>query len=178
MAGKSNSDLESVRTGEIMPHSMFARLVRDLSSRAEIDAAESRGDEVTITAVEKILSAAETGDETAIWEAGEFLNIGGRDLVDIEMEIVSFTVKFGNRDDIDSVFVDANDRKFFLLLTSVRLDNGEEIIWNTSAPDILAKVIAFERAGKLPLRCKITAIPLGGGKTFLRLKPVPKRVVS
>lgn len=176
MAGKSNSEIDRTISGEVMEHAMFQRLLRDLSSRAEIDATESRGDQATIATVEAILAAAESGDETAIWEAGEFVNVGGRDLADIEQEVISFTVKFGNRDDVESVFMDTEGRKFFLLITSRRLDTGEEFIWNTSAPDIVAKLIAFDRVGKLPLQCKIVAIPLGGGRTFLRLKPVPRRV--
>lgn len=176
MAGKSNSEMEPVITGEVQQHAPFLRLMRDLAMRAEIDANESRGDAASIANIEAILAAGETGDDTAIWEAGEFVNVGGRDLADVEQEVLSFTVKFGNRDDVESVFMDANERKFFLLVTSRRLDNGEEFVWNTSAPDIVAKLIAFERNGKLPLLCKIVAIPLGGGKTFLRLKPVPRRV--
>jgi hypothetical protein len=176
MAGKSNSEIEPTITGTVQERAMFTRLLRDLSTRAEIDANESRGDRATVATIEAILSAAESGDETAIWEAGEFINVGGRDLADVEQEVLSFTVKFGNRDDVESVFMDSEGRKFFLLITSRRLDTGEEFIWNTSAPDIVAKLIAFERIGKLPLQCKIVAIPLGGARTFLRLKAVPKRV--
>src|SRR5215469_3027632 len=182
MAQKSNSGIvpsgAGEMQGEVLEHAMFHRLMRDLKLRAEVDNSNAGGDAAAMRTVEEIFAAEESGDEEAIWNAGEFANIGGRDLVDVEQRVYSIQVKSSDREEIDSAFMDDNGQKYYLLVNSKRLDNGAEIVWNTSAPDVLAKLLAFERTGKLPLECKIVGIKLGGARVYLRLKPVPKRVVS
>lgn len=189
MAEKATSVDTPGKAGQIQSPTAFSRLVRQLSLEAEIDSAESKGNASTIQTVERILTAENDED---IWNAGDLANIGGRNLVDVEMTVTDFTVKYGNRDDVESVFMDDNGRKFFLLVQAAiigipstdaqefgrpPLEIGQEIVWNTSAPDIVPKLVAFRDRNKFPLDCVIRALDLGGGRHYLRLKPVPKRAM-
>lgn len=189
MADKATAGEMAEKSGKIQAPTPFQRLIRQISLEAEIDAADSKGSASTIATVERIMNA-ETDDD--IWNAGDLANIGGRNLVDVEMQVTDFTVKYGNRDDVETVFTDGNGRQFFLLVASTiigipdsdptefarpPLAIGDEIVWNTSAPDIVPKLIQFRDRGRFPLDCVIRALNLGGGKHYLRLKPVPKRAV-
>lgn len=189
MADKANSVETSAKSGEIQTPTPFHRLIRQLSLEAEIDSADSKGSASTISTVERIMSAASDDD---VWNAGDLANIGGRNLVDVEMQVVDFIVKYGNRDDVESVFMDNNGRKLFLLVSSTiiglpdadptefgrpPLSIGDTIVWNTSAPDIVPKLVSFRDRNRFPLDCVIRALDLGGGKHYLRLKPVPKRAM-
>lgn len=167
-------------TGKIMELRPFHRLMQQMSLEAEIDQAETSEYGGTEATIDRIMSASE--DE--IWDAGDLANIGGRNLVDVEQTVYDFTVRWssGNTtpdgEQIESKFRDGNGRGMYLLVRSKRLDNGEEIVWNTSAPDIVPKLIRFRDLGNFPLSCVIRGTDLGGGRTYLRLKPVPKRVVQ
>lgn len=189
MADKATSGDMAAKTGTVTNPTAFQRLIRQISLEAEIDSAESKGSAATIATVERIMNAENDDD---IWNAGDLANIGGRNLVDVEMTVTDFTVRYGNRDDVESVFTDQNGRKFYLLVTSTiigipatdpsefgrpPLAIGDEIVWNTSAPDIVPKLVSFRDRNKFPLDCVIRALDLGGGKHYLRLKPVPKRAV-
>lgn len=188
MPEKANSPETRVKEGAIQTPTPFSRLIRQLSLEAEIDSADSKGNASTIATIDRIMSAESDED---VWNAGDLANIGGRNLVDVEMQVTDFLVKYGNRDDVESVFMD-NGRKFFLLVTSTiigvpasdaqefnrpPLIIGDEIVWNTSAPDVVPKLVSFRDRNKFPLDCVIRALDLGGGKHYLRLKPVPKRAV-
>jgi hypothetical protein len=188
MAQNANSPETRAKEGTVQQQTPFTRLIRQLSLEAEIDAADNSGNASTIATIDRIMSAENDED---IWNAGDLANIGGRNLVDVEMQVTDFLVKYGNRDDVESVFM-ADGRKFFLLIKSTiigipstdaqefnrpPLEIGQEIVWNTSAPDIVPKLVAFRDRNKFPLDCVIRALDLGGGKHYLRLKPVPKRAV-
>ena len=189
MAGKASNDDISPKEGTVHSPTPFQRLVRQISLEAEIDAANSQGNAATIATIDRIMSAESDDD---VWNAGDLANIGGRNLVDVEMQVTDFIVKSGTRDDVESVFSDGNGRKFYLLISSVitgipatdpgdfsrpPLNIGDEIAWNTGAPDIVPKLVTFRDRGKFPLDCVIRALDLGGGKHYLRLKPVPKRAI-
>lgn len=188
MADTSKQMDQSVKDGTVKTPTVFDRFISQLSMTAEIDAAENTGNAATLSTVERILSAE--GDD--IWNAGDLANIGGRNLVDVEMTVTGYTVRIGNRDDVESIFTDRNGRKMYLLISSTvigipatdpqefgrpPLEIGQEIVWNTSAPDVVPKLVAFYNRDKFPLDCVIRALDLGGGKHYLRLKPVPKRAV-
>lgn len=161
----------------------FDRFVTQLGFEAEIDSnSEEASSGTTAATVERILSA-ETEEE--IWNAGDLVNVGGRDLADVEITINSFTVRWsqGNTtpsgEEIQSKFVDPNTgRGMYFLIAATRMETGEDVIFNTSAPDIVPKLIRFRDMGKLPLDCVIRARELGGGRKYLLLKPVPKRAVK
>jgi hypothetical protein len=152
--------------------------MQKMSMTADIDSAESSGS--TENTVEKII-LAETEEE--MWEADELGLIGGRDLVDKEMSVRSFLIRYSTSrtapdgEAIQSAFVDNQGRGMYLLVTSTLLENGEEIVWNTSAPAIVSKLVWLHENSKLPMECVIRGKDLGAGKTYLSLKPVPKRAV-
>lgn len=190
MANSSKSPQPTQAAAQIISPTPFSRLITKMAYEAEIDQSENRGNSATLNTINRIMDDSLTDDE--IWNAGDLINIGGRNLVDVEQTVLDFTVKYGARDDIESIFVDSEERKFYLLVRSTidgipesdpseftrpPLEIGQELIWNTSAPDILPKLYQFRDRGKFPLACVIRALDLGGGKHYLRLKPVPKRAV-
>jgi hypothetical protein len=142
----------------------------------EADAtAEDPSDSPLITGVMKIMEAA---DDNEMWTADDLMQLGGRDLADVEMGIQSFTVRRSARADIDTPFVDSKGRKMFLLVRSVKLETGEEIVWNTSAPLLVAKLFWLSTRDMLPCEAVIRATDLGAGQAVLKLKPIPRRAVK
>lgn len=160
----------------------FDRFVGQMSMEAEIDMAEADANSGTTAATVERILAAETEEE--IWNAGDLVNIGGRDIADVEITVTGFATRYsaGNQtpsgEEIQSKFMDANGRGMYLLVTAYRMEDGVEFVFNTSAPDIVPKLIRFRDMGKFPLNCVIRARELGGGKKYLLLKPVPKRAVK
>lgn len=163
----------------INPPRAFQRLLQQMSMTAEIDAAEQSGS--TQNTVEKIITAESEAD---MWEADELGNLGGRDLIDVEQRVDSYLVRYSNNsvgpdgEEIQSVFTDAEGRGMYLLVSSVRLENGEEFVWNTSAPSIVSKLIWLYENNRLPCECVIRGKKLSATKTYLSLKPIPKRAVK
>lgn len=159
----------------------FDRLLQQMSMTAEIDSTEENSSGSTAATVEKVITA-ETEED--MWDAEELGLTGGRDIVDVEMQVLSYLVRFStNRtspsgEEIQSAFMDREGRGMYLLVTSVRLENGEEFVWNTSAPAIVSKLIWLYENGRLPKECVVKGKDLGGGKTYLSLKPIPKRAVK
>lgn len=157
----------------------FQRLVQQMSLTADIDSAEQSGN--TENTVEKIVTAESEAD---MWEADELGLIGGRNIVDVEMRVLSYLIRFSNSrtspsgEEIKSAFIDQQGRGMYLLVTSIKLETGEEFVWNTSAPAVVSKLIWLYEHGRLPMECVIRGKDLGGGQTYLSLKPVPKRAVS
>jgi hypothetical protein len=66
----------------------------------------------------------------------------------------------------------------YLLVRAIRLDTGEEFIWNTSAPGLVSKLFWLEIHDKLPCECVIRSTDLGGGQAVLKLKPIPVRATK
>lgn len=129
-----------------------------------------------ITSLAKILEA-ET--EAAMWEADELDATGGRDLADVEQRILEYAIKFSSGDsDIKSAFVDSRGRGLYLLVRSSRLDNGEEFVWNTSAPLVVGKILWLSDHGKIPADVVIRDTKLGGGRAVIKLKEIPKRAIQ
>jgi hypothetical protein len=130
----------------------------------------------TVTSMLKILDAS---TEEEMWEADELGQTGGRDLVDVEMEIRAYQVKWSERGDIDSPFRDRESgRKMYLLIKSAKLENGDEIVWNTSAPLLVGKILWLADREMLPCQAVIRGTDLGAGQALLKLKPIPKRAVQ
>lgn len=126
-----------------------------------------------LTGIVGILSA-ETEEE--MWDSDDLAQIGGRNLRDVEQEIRNYTVKYSSNDELQSAFKDSKGRGMYLLVSSVKLETGEEFVWNTSAPLVVGKILWLADHGKLPAQVVIRGKDIGGGQTVLRLKPVPQRV--
>jgi hypothetical protein len=152
---------------------------RELLGRMEIEATEEDPSFLSpmITSMQKILTAESEED---MWEADELDQTGGRDLGDIEQRILAYQIKYSMAmdSDIKSAFIDSKGRGMYLLVRSARLDNGEEFVWNTSAPLIVGKILWLADRSKLPHECVIREVPLGGGRKVIKLKPVPRRAVQ
>lgn len=127
-----------------------------------------------VDGIVKILSA-ETEEE--MWEADELAQTGGRDLQDVEQEILAYAIKYSTNPTINSAFKDSQGRGMYLLIRSVRIETGEEFVWNTSAPLLVGKIMWLVNREKLPYQCVIRGRDLGGGQSLLKLKPIPKRAV-
>lgn len=172
MAGKSN---EAARRANSETPSWFIQLIGRMELEASSD--EDTFLSPVITSLAKIQDAS---TEEEMWDSDELDQTGGRDLADIEQSILEYSVKYSasGDSDIKSAFVDSRGRGMYLLIRSARLDNGEEFVWNTSAPLLVGKVLWLADHGKLPAQVVIRSTELGGGKKLLKLKPIPKRAVQ
>jgi hypothetical protein len=149
---------------------------QQLLTRMEL---EGSSDDATFVSpmLTSMLKIMEATDVDEMWESDELDQTGGRDLVDTELRILEYAVKFSTNVDIESEFIDSRGRKMYLLIRSARLDNGEEFVWNTSAPLLVGKIFWLTDHNMLPMDAVIRGTELGGGKTVLKLKPIPKRAV-
>jgi hypothetical protein len=66
----------------------------------------------------------------------------------------------------------------YLLIRAVKLGDGKEFTWNTSAPLVVAKLYRLYRDQLLPAKVVIRSTDLGGGQAVLKLEKVPERVVK
>jgi hypothetical protein len=169
-SGNANSP---VLSGEASAPTPFQSLLTKMEMDAEIDAGENNSS--LIQGVEKILLS---DDEDEMWVADDITQTGGRDLADVEMQVLRFLIRRSNDPEINTPFVDSKGRKMYLLVDSVKLADGTEFTWNTSAPLLVAKLFWLEEHGRLPYECVIKSTELAGGKAVLKLKPIPKRAVA
>lgn len=164
------------KSSDRTPARPSAGVFRELLGLMEMEATaedESFGSPM-ITSVEKILTA-EMGAE--FWDADDIDQTGGRDLTDVEQTILGYQVKYSTKQSIRSAFRDSKDRGMYLLVRSSRLDTGEEFIWNTSAPLLVAKIIRLGQESKLPANVVIRGTEAGEG-TVLKLKQIPPRAAN
>ena len=138
-------------------------------------AATSDDSEFTSPMVASFVAIATADTEEEMWDADEFSQIGGRNLEDVEQSILEYTVKFSSNQEIQSVFVDSKGRKMYLLVRAARLTNGEEFIWNTSAPLVVGKILWLANHNRIPGAEVVIKGKGPEGSRVLMLKPVPKR---
>jgi len=148
-----------------------------LKGRAEVESAEVDGQEIAASIAEKILNAETVDDIFAISESGM---PGGRDLVGVEQRIHYFTVRQGKDSDIKNDLVGGT----FLVVHATKLSDGSELIWDTSATQLVAQLVALERKHAIAEQSKGKPVfPIDvmivdvGGKGALALRPVAKRAV-
>jgi hypothetical protein len=159
------------KTAEVTPVTRMTKLASYLQTRAHSDSAEESIGGGMQQIAENVL-AASTPEE--LWDADEGGMPDGRDMADVEQRIIEFEVKKSTDPEKTKEMLGGT----FLIVRCARLDNGEEVIWNTSAPLLVTKIIQAERMSMLPLDAVIRATDLGGGKAVLKLRPVPKRTVT
>lgn len=167
---------EKPMDGKVIARTPFGDLLNEMAMRADIDAQDSSINETTLN---KVLTA-ETPEE--FWDADEKSVVNAQDMIGKEMLVRTFHVRRGKADDpskpMENVYRDSSGVGLYLDVDCVLLENGEEIVFNTSAKFLVAKFIQAERLGMFPLECVIQGIDLGGGQTVLKLRPVPKRAVQ
>lgn len=142
------------------------RFIDYLARKADADS-QDRNYEIAAAQLDRILSA-ESADE--MWAADDFESVGGRDLVDVEMEIQSFTVHQAS-DQFKSPL------GYWFMIQATRLDNKAPVVFNTGAPLVMGKLRWLEAAellGTETARVVIRGTDTPNG-TVLKLKPVPVR---
>ena len=156
-------------SGELRPAEQF---IDYLIRRAGEDKgkAPDRNKEIMYGSLDAILGAASVEE---MWDADELQSNAGKNLEDVEMEIQWFSVHEATGEfdaPLDHyVWVHAN-----------RLDNGAELIFNTSSTLIMGKLRYLEAAellGTPEARCVIRGRKTANGRV-LKLKPITQRAVQ
>ena len=168
------------KSNQVSPTTDAQKAFKAMLDRMELAATADNAEFPTpmLTGIVGILSA-ESEDE--MWDSDDLAQIGGRNLRDVEQRILDYTVNYSPTtadDEMKSVFRDSKGRGMYLLVRSIRLEVGEEFVWNTSAPLLVGKILWLADHGKLPADVVIRGKDIGAGQVVLRLKPVPKRVQS
>jgi hypothetical protein len=171
---KSNAEMANTQEGE--KQISAAQKAFSLMCERMALAATAEDDSFPAATLQGIVAILTAETEAEMWDADDLAQIGGRNLRDVEQRIKNYAVKYSNNPDIDSVFRDDNGRRMYLLVQSDRLDTGEEMVWNTSAPAVVTKILWLADRDKLPYECVIRGRDMGGGQVFLRLKPIPQRI--
>jgi hypothetical protein len=176
MAEQSKSPATITTAGSMAKMVKFGEA---LKSRATIEESDLDGKEIAANIAAKILEAESFDDIFKVSEGGM---PGGRDLVGIEQRVESISVRMGKNGDVPPNELVGGT---FLVVHAVRLDTGEPIVWDTSATQLVAQLIAIERhdalsrqkgeSGYLPTDVVIVDV---GGKGALALRQVAKRVVK
>jgi hypothetical protein len=144
----------------------------------------TRGIEVMDSQVDNILNTAEKDGvtEKELWDADAGGTVQARDVPGLEVEIRDLDFVTSDRDDIE------NNKGYYAsmgatvlggpedVLTQRGLELGMDIVLQTGADLIIAKVRAFQSQGWLPMKAVVTAIRTGSGNDVLKLRPLPKRV--
>lgn len=146
-----------------------------LLRRIEEDKEAGGAYEFSMSLVDNILVS---GTLEEMWDADDYEGTAGKDLEDVEMNILS--IIFRESDRFESGILLPNGNRAFVLVRSARLDTGEEFVWNTGSSGLIAKLRWLEAAdyfGKPEANCVIRGRDAGEGRV-LKLKPVPVRAVQ
>jgi len=167
MATAKDATAQPTATGTAVEPRRVESLIQYLSRRAEADQG-TRAYDVAAAQLEKIL-AAETEDE--FWDASDYTSLGGRDLEDVEQRILSFTVHVSDSDEFDAAL------GHFIMVNAQKIEDGEELIWNTQSPLIIGQLRWMEAKGLLPYDCVIKGTRARKGRV-IKLRPLAKRPVQ
>lgn len=157
----------------------LTKLARALNARAVAEESEIDGTEVAASIAEKILGA-ETLDD--IFDVAQSGMLGGRDLEGVEQRVHRIEVRRGeeNSEKTNLLF-----GPVYLLVHAQRLSNGEELLWNTSATQLVTQLMAIEhkaaiaeQKGESPVLPIDVVIVNVGGKGALALQRIAKRAVQ
>lgn len=144
----------------------YERFTESLLRQATADST-SRAFDVAANQVDKIISAT-TADE--IMNADEGGVVSGQDMEDVDLRIRDYTVG-KSADEFNATL------GVFILMDCINLETGEEVIVNTGAALIIAKVVALKANGLLPFDAVIKGTKTRNG-TLLRLRPVKQRATN
>lgn len=139
-----------------------------LKARLKSLAGDAEDNETMLKVVDAIVTA--DSFEAAI-EAQDLETIqNGKDVADIEQEIQSFEVLPSSEN------YAKRNLGVRLLITSYRMDTGEEFQWQTGATNIVSLLIRARDENRLPLECVIRSKKMGEGD-LLTLRLLPKRAI-
>lgn len=187
-SGEAKAEVAASANGTIAGPTAFHRLLSKMNDMATLDTSMDnyKGDDLTA-----ILDA---DNEDAMWEADEVASINAKLLSGCALQIVEFTVKYGNMSDIKTPFIGDGGKKMYLAVTSFRLDKSgekplirlpepyEEFQWNTSARFIVAKLFWLLEHGFFDsgtgVQARIVGTNLGDGRAVEKLKPLTYQTVQ
>lgn len=132
------------------------------------------------TAMDSISERLLTASDEELWDIDEGGLPNGKAITDIEQRILSYDVMTGKGSPGDEMYEKNKLGNTYLVVHSVRLDNGAPFDWQTSAPGLVIKIVRFDQMGKLPLDCVVRSIPIADGEpgqVVLKLRPVAARVI-
>jgi hypothetical protein len=154
-----------------------------MSQEAELE----KGEQKTGISDAQLSAILEAESEEEMWEADARGPLGGRDLADVEMQVLGWTVKLSDDSDIQTPF-HSGDRGMYLMIDAIRLDYratvkpeiqiGELIQWNTSAPLLVAKLYWLRTHNQIPSAVVIRSTKIGGGKEVLKLHPASSHMLQ
>jgi hypothetical protein len=167
MVTAKDAAAQSAATGTAVEPRRVDSLIQYLQRRAEADEG-SRAYDVAASQLEKILAAE---DENEFWEASDYTSLGGRDLEDVEQTINSFTVHVADNDEFDAAL------GHYVMVNASKIEDGEELIWNTQSPLIIGQLRWLEAKNLLPYPCVIKGTKARKGRV-IKLRPLSKRPVQ
>lgn len=153
-----------------------------LFSKLELESSFDDNDVLSggMSIAEKILAAAESGDEQAIFDAANAGTKGGRDFVGVPFRLHedNIVVRKSNRDDIDGGMRNpATDDIFYVLLRVLNLETDEEEVINTGGVSLVTTLFALRDSGVMAKYSADGGMPLiiaakrAAGGDVLLLKP-------
>jgi hypothetical protein len=177
----SGSEVEiHTHDGQVVNRDSLQAFHTDMRERARF-IGEDRADEVMMQQALSILAAATTADTDAIMRADMGGTVQCRDAGTLEVEILSMDPVISTREDITggngyyismSCTVLGGEED---MLTKLGLQIGGEVVLQTGAELFVLKVAALEKAGALPYRGRVVAIPTRSGNTVVKLGAIPRR---
>lgn len=190
MAPKNTSPATQAHTGEVMQlrpaDALRNYLLREAQDQATGDNKGLRAADVMDSQVDRIVTVAsdDNATEQDIWNADAGGTIQARDVPGIEVRIKDITPVLSSRDDID------NNKGYYVSMNATimagpedvlvrnNLQLGADIVLQTGADLIIAKVQAFKSRDMLPIDAVIVAIRTASNNEVLKLGQPPKRVQS
>jgi hypothetical protein len=149
--------------------------------RADAESNDTVGAEIMAEQIERILSAE---SEDAVWDADTGGTIQGRDVAGLELRIRDMRIIRSNRSDIvgghgyyasmnATVLGGPRD-----ILTKNMLRVGQDFVFQTGAPLVVAKVRVFESREALPVDALLVGIETASDNVVLKLDRIPERAVQ
>lgn len=180
-----NADPQSLRPSQ--------RAVLEMLTWLENIATEDTGETAGGFFGDDIAAILTAPDEETMLEADELPRYNAKVLSGCELEIYGIDAKFSDSPEIDSGLIGPQSRrKVYLLVRAARLGGGggpyklpeigEEMVFNTSARFIVAKLYwyavrgRFDNGGSVKLR--IQGTDLGGGKSIEKIKGINAPVMA
>lgn len=113
------------------------------------------------------------GSSAEMWEADNGEGVANSlSMIDVEMAIYSFTVHKGQIEYSEGSY------PFFMVVHGARLSTGEEVVYSTGAPLIMAKLKYLEDHDELPAECVIRETQTRKGFRVLKLHKLSERPVK
>ena len=164
------SDIESV-TGKAVPESLRERATQGFEAWLDRQAVLSENNSGAFMG-EQVANILLADDTDEMWSADDIGDTASsREMPDVEMSVQSFTVHRGQLEYSESTF------PYFMIVQAARLDTGEEFVFSTGAPLIMAKIKWLDDHEELPAECVIKAATTRKGYTVLKLYKISERAV-